>query len=54
MEIDIEIPELMPFIEEWEKDVKEEAFDRFSFSEEKEFIEPKVTVKVDEFFYEET
>lgn len=47
-------PELMPIIENWEEDVKEEAYDRFSFSDEKDFIEPKVTVKVDECFCEKS
>lgn len=49
---EMNIPELMPIIENWEEDVKEEASDRFSFSDEEDFIEPKVTVKVDEYFYE--
>lgn len=49
---EMNIPELMPIIEDWEEDVKEEAYDRFSNSDEEEFIEPKVTVKVDEYFYE--
>lgn len=44
------IPELMPIIEEWEEYVKDEVSDRFFFSEEDEFIEPKVTVKVNEYF----
>lgn len=35
MEIDIEIPELMPIIEEWEEDVKEEAFDLFPSAKKK-------------------
>lgn len=47
---DMNIPELMPIIEEWEENVQDEASERFSFSEEDEFIEPKVTVKVDEYF----
>lgn len=34
---DMDIPELIPIIEEWEEDVKNEASERFSFSDEENF-----------------
>lgn len=50
---DMNIPELIPIIEEWEEDVKDETSERFSFSDAEDFIEPIVTIKVDEYFFEE-
>ena len=49
---EMNIPELIPIIEDWEEDIKDEASERFSNSDEEEFIEPKVTIKVDKYFFE--
>lgn len=48
---DMNIPELLPIVEWWEEEVEDQALERFEVSYEEEFIEPKVTVKVDMYFF---
>ena len=50
---EMNIPELEPIIQEWEEEIKDEAYDRYLNSEEEEFIEPSITVKIDEYNFGE-